>query len=312
MGYNHTPVLCEESIAYLNINPDGVYVDCTLGGGGHAKRIAGQLAAGRLIGVDQDQAAVGAASEALSAYRDRITIVRGNFSDIKGILASVNINRADGFLVDLGVSSYQLDNAERGFSYMHNAELDMRMDDRNQLTAYRVVNEYDEKRLAQIFFDYGEERCAKRIAKAIVKARAQKPISTTFELSDLVKSVLPKESKEGGSHPARRVFQSIRIHVNGELGILDNALTDMIDLLNPRGRICVISYHSLEDRITKLCFRHWENPCECPPKLPCVCGRKPLVQVVTKKPVTPGENEIAGNHRSRSAKLRVAEKLLCV
>jgi len=307
--YKHTPVLCEECVSYLKINPCGYYVDCTLGGGGHAKEIAGRLTAGTLIGIDQDQAAIDAASEMLSGFKDKAIIIRGNFADIRGILASVSIDKADGFLVDLGVSSYQLDNADRGFSYMRDAKLDMRMDYRNKLTAYEVVNSYDEKQLTKIFFEYGEERFARHIAKAVIRARSQKPLNTTFELSDLIKSALPKESREGGPHPAKRVFQAIRIEVNGELAILKNALTDMIGLLNPGGRICVISYHSLEDRIVKQCFKHWENPCECPPKLPCVCGLRPLIQIVARKPVTPAACEIAGNHRARSAKLRVAEKL---
>jgi len=301
--------LRDESIACLGIKPDGVYADCTLGGGGHAVHIAGRLTSGKLIGIDQDAAAIDAASETLSGFRDRVIIVRGNFSDIKGIFASVNIDKADGFLLDLGVSSYQLENAGRGFSYMRDACLDMRMDDRGRLTAFQVVNEYDEKQLTDIFFNYGEERYAKRVAKAIIKTRLTRPLRTTFELSDIIKSALPKEAKEGGPHPAKRVFQAIRIEVNGELGILSGALTDMIGLLNPGGRLCVISYHSLEDRIVKQCLRHWEKPCDCPPKLPCVCGRKPIVRIVTKKPVTPSEAEIAGNHRARSAKLRAAEKL---
>jgi len=307
--FKHLPVLCEESIAYLKIKPDGVYVDCTLGGAGHAKHIARHLTDGRLIGIDRDGDAIEAASEALSGFKAQTTIIRGNFSDIKDILASVDIYAADGFLLDLGVSSYQLDNADRGFSYMRNADLDMRMDNRGALTAFQVVNSYDEKQLAGIFFEYGEERYARRIAKTIINARSVKPINTTYELSDLIKSALPKISKEGGPHPAKRVFQAIRIEVNGELGILNSALTDMVDLLNPGGRLCVISYHSLEDRIVKQCFRHWEAPCECPPKLPCVCGLKPLVRVVTKKPVTPDASETAGNHRARSAKLRAAEKI---
>jgi len=309
MEYKHKPVLCEESVSYLKINPSGIYADCTLGGGGHAIRIAERLTTGKLIGIDQDQAAVDAASLTLSGFKDRVLIVRGNFADIENIFTSANITVADGFLLDLGVSSYQLDNADRGFSYMHNADLDMRMDDRNKLTAFRIVNYYNEKQLADIFFNYGEERFARRVARAIIKARSQKSLNTTFELSDLIKSALPKESKEGGSHPAKRVFQAIRIEVNGELGILYNALTDMIRLLNTGGRICVISYHSLEDRIVKQCFRHWENPCECPPKLPCVCGLRPLVSILTKKPVTPSETEIADNPRARSAKLRAAEKI---
>ncbi|MDR1558762.1 MAG: 16S rRNA (cytosine(1402)-N(4))-methyltransferase RsmH, partial [Clostridiales bacterium] len=254
MEFRHTPVLCEESVSALRIKSDGVYADCTLGGGGHARRIAERLtAAGTLIGVDQDQAAVDAASETLSGYGCQIIIVRSNFSDIKNILASAKIDKVDGFLMDLGISSYHVDNADRGFSYMRDADLDMRMDLRNELTAGHVVNTYDENRLVSIFSEYGEERYSKRIAKAILKRRSQKPLRTTFELSDLIKSTLPKQSREGGSHPAKRVFQAIRIEVNGELTVLINALTDMINLLNPGGRLCVIDYHSLEDRVVKRC-----------------------------------------------------------
>jgi 16S rRNA (cytosine1402-N4)-methyltransferase len=309
MEFRHTPVLCEESIYYLKINPEGIYVDCTLGGGGHARLIAERLNEGMLIGIDQDQAAINAASALLSDFNNQIVIVRNNFANIKNILAEVNINKVEGFLLDLGVSSNQLDNAERGFSYMRNADLDMRMDDRNTLTAFQIVNTYDEKLLTRIFFDYGEERFAKRISKAIIRARSQKPLQTTFELSDLIKSSLPKQSKEGGSHPAKRVFQAIRIEVNSELAVLNNALNDMIDLLNPGGRICVIAYHSLEDRIVKHCFKRWEDPCNCPPKYPCVCNLKPRVEIVSKRPITPKACEIEFNHRARSAKLRVAEKL---
>jgi len=309
MEFKHTPVLYEECISYLNIKPDGIYVDCTLGGAGHARYIASRLTTGKLIGIDQDQAAIDAASDILSGFESQIKVVRGNFSDIKNILTSVNIYKADGFLMDLGVSSYQLDNADRGFSYMKNADLDMRMDDRNKLTAYQIVNYYNESQLTKIFFEYGEERYAKRVSKAIIKARSVNPINTTFELSDIIKSALPKQAKEGGHHPAKRIFQAIRIEVNTELEILNNALTDMISLLNPGGRICVIAYHSLEDRIVKQCFKHWEKPCECPPKLPCACGLKQLVHIVTKKPLTPDAHEIMDNHRARSAKLRVAERV---
>ena len=309
MEFRHTPVLYEESISYLNINPDGIYVDCTLGGGGHAIRIAERLKTGKLIGIDQDQAAISAALKTLADFKNKIIIVRDNFHNIKDILSAVKINNVNGILLDLGVSSYQLDNAGRGFSYMQNADLDMRMDDRNSLTAYQIVNTYDEKRLSKIFYEYGEERFAGRISKAIIKARSEKSLQTTFEICDIIKSSLPKQSKKGGSHPAKRVFQAIRIEVNNELSILSGALTDMIDLLVPGGRICCISYHSLEDRIVKSCFRHWENPCGCPPGYPCVCALKPLIQIITKKPVKPSAREVAVNSRARSAKLRAAEKL---
>ena len=310
MEYRHMPVLCKESIFYLKINPDGIYVDCTLGGGGHAKVIAEYLENGTLIGIDQDQAAVDAVSTTLSGFKSKTIIVRDNFANIGDILARINIAKVNGFLLDLGVSSNQLDNAERGFSYMRDADLDMRMDDRNSLTAFQIVNTYDEKQLTKIFFEYGEERFARRISKAIIKTRSQKPLRTTFELSDIIKSSLPRQSKEGGSHPAKRVFQAIRIEVNGELAALSKALSDMISLLAPGGRICVISYHSLEDRIVKQCFKSWCNPCTCPPRYPCICELEPIVKSISKKPITPGAQEIEYNHRSRSAKLRVVEKLV--
>jgi len=308
MEFRHLPVLCDDVISCLNINPDGVYVDCTLGGGGHARRIAERLTTGVLLGIDQDQDAVDAASDMLSGLKSRVIIIRNNFSEIKNILASVSISKVEGFLLDLGVSSYQLDNAGRGFSYMRNADLDMRMDDRNRLTAFQVINSYDEKQLSKIFFDFGEERYARRITKAIIRARSKKPLRTTHELSDLIKSVLPAKSKEGGPHPAKRVFQAIRIEVNRELAVLSGALTDMIDLLSPGGRICIVSYHSLEDRIVKQCFKRYEDPCQCPPGYPCACGLKPIIKIVTKKPITPNAREVEANHRARSAKLRAAEK----
>jgi len=310
MEFRHTPVLSKESIFYLKINPDGIYVDCTLGGGGHAKAIAECLgSSGTLIGIDQDLAAIKAASATLSGFKCETIIVRDNFASISDILARVNIAKVDGFLLDLGVSSNQLDNAERGFSYMRNADLDMRMDDRKRLTAFQIVNTYDEKQLTRIFFEYGEERFSRRISKAIIKARSQRPLQTTFELTDIIKSSLPRQSKEGGSHPAKRVFQAIRIEVNGELTALSCALSEMIGLLAPGGRICVISYHSLEDRIVKQCFKSWCSPCTCPPRYPCICGLEPMVRTISKKPITPGNQEVEYNHRSRSAKLRVVEKL---
>jgi len=310
MEFRHTPVLSKESIFYLKINPDGIYVDCTLGGGGHARAIAECLGNGTLIGIDQDLAAIETASATLSGFKCKTIIIRDNFSNISEILAKVNIAKVDGFLLDLGVSSNQLDNAERGFSYMQNADLDMRMDDRNKLTAFQIVNTYDEKQLTKIFFEYGEERFSKRISKAIIKARSQRPLRTTFELTDIIKSSMPRQSKEGGSHPAKRVFQAIRIEVNGELAALSNALSEMIGLLAPGGRICVISYHSLEDRIVKQSFKSWCNPCTCPPRYPCICELEPMVRSISKKPITPGTHEVEYNHRSRSAKLRVIEKLV--
>jgi S-adenosyl-methyltransferase mraW len=312
MNFEHVSVLLNECIDNLNIEPDGIYCDCTLGGGGHSYQIASRLNEnGLLIGIDQDTNALKAASERLKEF-DNVKYVHSNFSDVKNIVEGFDLgqNSVNAFLLDLGVSSHQLDEADRGFSYNHDAPLDMRMDVTCPLSADKVVNEYSEDELAKIIKDYGEERWAKRIAQFIVKERQIKPIETTFELVSVIKKAVPKGARADGPHPAKRTFQAIRIEVNNELGILENTINDMVDLLKPKGRICIITFHSLEDRIVKNVFRNLENPCVCPRDFPiCVCGKKPKVRVVTRKPIIPSDDEILSNHRSRSAKLRVIEKL---
>lgn len=294
----------------LNIRPDGIYVDGTAGGGGHSAGIASRLTTGRLIAIDQDEAAVRAASERLAPFRARATVVRNNFCRLAEVCAGLGIERIDGVLLDLGVSSYQLDTPERGFSYMADAPLDMRMDGRGERTAYDVVNTYSEADLRRILFSYGEERFAGRIAARIVSARAAHPIETTGELSELIKAAIPAAAREGGHHPAKRSFQAIRIEVNGELDVIRPALEAATDLLNPGGRMAVITFHSLEDRIVKDTFAELAWGCICPPDLPvCVCGRKPRVRPVSRKPILPSAEELEDNPRARSAKLRVAEKL---
>ena len=310
MEFNHTSVLLHECIDALAIRPDGIYMDGTLGGAGHSSEIVKKLTTGRLIGVDQDENALTKAAEVLADYQVQTTLLRFNFAEVDNILAAANITGLDGVLLDLGVSSHQLDEPERGFTYMADAPLDMRMDSRNPLTAYRIVNEYDEKRLADIMFAYGEERWSKRIAQFILAERAQKPIETTFELVSVIKKAIPKAARSDGPHPAKRTFQAIRIEVNGELTLLENAIRNLAAALRPGGKICIISFHSLEDRIVKNTFRELENPCSCPPDWPvCICGKKPLLRVSTRKPILPSEQELAHNHRSRSAKLRVAERI---
>ncbi len=305
-------MLLNESIENLNIKEDGVYVDCTLGGGGHSLEVLKRLSPeGRLIGIDQDENALKAAKGRLSEY-ENVTYVRSNFSNISQICDELGLvpGTVNAFMLDLGVSSHQLDEADRGFSYNFNAQLDMRMDDRCPLSAFEVVNEYSEKELARILYEYGEERWAKRIAEYIVKKRAEKPISTTFELVDVIKAAVPKGAREGGPHPARRTFQAIRIEVNNELSILKPTIEKMADLLKTGGRICIITFHSLEDRIVKNAFRDLEDPCICPRDFPvCVCGRKQKLKVITRKPIVPSDEELSVNKRSRSAKLRVAEKV---
>lgn len=310
--YAHTPVMLNECLNALNVQPDGVYVDCTLGGGGHSAAIICRLTKnGRLIAIDQDSAAIASASARLSLYAQypQVTIVKDNFCNIRDIFLGLGINQADGFLLDLGVSSHQLDTAGRGFSYRHDAALDMRMDTSSRLTAYDVVNTYDENDLANIFFYYGEERFSRRVARAICKRRQAQPIKTTFELNDLIDAAVPKKFRDFG-HPARRVYQALRMEVNQELQKLTRSLDDIVDLLKPGGRVVVVSYHSLEDRAVKTCFRRNEKPCTCPPDFPvCVCGLKPTLKIITKKPLTPGDEEIQRNYRSHSAKLRCAEKI---
>ncbi len=307
MEFKHISVLAEEVIKGLNIKPGALYIDGTLGGGGHSLKIL--EAGGRLLAVDRDEEALAAASERLSSYNNK-TLVHGNFKDIKQILAEQGETGADGILLDLGVSSYQLDNGGRGFSYNYDAPLDMRMDRTDSLTAYDVVNGYSEDELFRVIKDYGEERWAKRIASFIINERKLSPIKTTFELNTVIKKAIPKAARQDGGHPSKRTFQAIRIEVNNELNILEKAVEDMADVLNPGGRLCIITFHSLEDRIVKTTFKRLNNPCTCPREFPvCVCGKKPIVKIITKKPVTAGENELKDNNRAHSAKLRIAEKL---
>ena len=322
MNFEHVPVLLNECIEGLNIVPDGTYIDCTLGGGGHSSYIASKLSEnGMLIGIDQDANAIKAAGERLKEYTN-VKYVRDNFSNIKNIAiatisAKLMINNCffRQFIISLlsnitYASSHQLDEADRGFSYNHNAPLDMRMDQRRPLSAYVVVNEYTKEELTRIIKDYGEERWAKRIAEFIINERKQKPIETTFDLVSVIKKAVPKGARSDGPHPAKRTFQAIRIEVNNELGILEDTINDMADLLKSGGRICIITFHSLEDRIVKNVFRNLENPCTCPRDFPiCVCGKKPKVKVITRKPILPGQEELEDNRRAHSAKLRIVEKL---
>ena len=310
MEFRHKSVLLEESIEALHIRPDGIYVDGTLGGGGHSYEICRRLSdRGRLIGIDQDAAAIAAATKRLEEFKDRVTIVRSNYCDTKKELGKLGITSVDGVILDLGVSSYQLDEAERGFTYREDAPLDMRMDQRQTLSAKEVVNDYSEMELYHIIRDYGEERFAKNIAKHIVSARKEKQLETTGELIHVIKAAIPAKARATGGHPAKRTFQAIRIEVNRELYVLDHSLGDMIDLLNDKGRICVITFHSLEDRIVKNKFRESENPCTCPKEFPvCICGKKPKGRVITRKPIVPSEEELEENTRSKSSKLRVFER----
>lgn len=309
MAFKHISVLLEETIEQLNIKPEGIYVDGTLGGGGHSYEIAKRLTTGRLIGIDQDEAAIKAAGARLAEFGDRVTIVRSNYSNMKQVLKDLSIDRVDGILLDLGVSSYQLDTPERGFSYKEDAPLDMRMDTRNELTAKDIVNNYSEMELFHIIRDYGEDNFAKNIAKHIVRRREEKPLETTFELIDAIKAAIPMKIRMAGGHPAKRTFQAIRIELNRELEVLRETLSDMIELLEPEGRLCIITFHSLEDRIVKVSFKQSENPCTCPPNFPvCVCGKKPKGKVISRKPILPSEEELENNSRSKSAKLRVFEK----
>ena len=310
MEFHHISVLLNECIEGLNIKENGIYVDGTLGGAGHSAEIVKRLTTGRLIGIDQDTNAIKAAEKRLEEYKDKVTLVHDNFSNIKAVFSQLGIEKADGFLLDIGVSSHQLDEAERGFSYMHDAPLDMRMNRDNSFSAYNVVNEYSEDELSEIIYKYGEERWSKRIAQFIVAERKQKPIETTFELVDIIKKAVPKGARKDGPHPAKRTFQAIRIEVNGELEILERTIDDMTELLNPGGRLCIITFHSLEDRIVKNAFRKQENPCTCPPEFPvCVCGKKKRANVITRKPILPSDEELEFNHRSRSAKLRILERI---
>ena len=308
-GFVHKSVLLYETVGSLNIKPGGIYVDGTLGGGGHAYEVCKRLGGGRLIGIDQDADAIRAAGERLAPFKDKVTIVRSNYQNIENVLKELNIEKVDGIYLDLGVSSYQLDTASRGFTYREDAPLDMRMDQRNPTTAADIVNGYSEMELFHIIRDYGEDNFAKNIAKHIVKARAEKPIETTGELSEIIKAAIPAKVRATGGHPAKRTFQAIRIELNHELDVLENSIDTMIRLLNPEGRLSIITFHSLEDRIVKIRFRTNENPCICPPDFPvCVCGRKSMGKVITRKPILPSKEELEENSRSKSAKLRVFER----
>ena len=312
MMFEHKSVLLYETIDSLNVKPDGIYVDGTLGGGGHALEVCRRLGEyGRLIGIDQDADAIAAASERLRDYEDRVTIVRSNYEEIQSVLKDLGIEKADGIYLDLGASSYQLDTPERGFTYREDdAPLDMRMDQRNTQTAADIVNTYSEFDLYRIIRDYGEDKFAKNIAKHIVRARETKRIETTGELTEIIKEAVPAKVRAVGGHPSKKTFQAIRIELNQELEVLNNSIDTMIDLLKPGGRLAVITFHSLEDRIVKIRFRNNENPCTCPPDFPvCVCGKVSKGRVITRKPVVPSEEEIEGNKRSKSSKLRVFERI---
>ncbi len=312
MEFKHKSVLLEETIENLNIKPDGIYVDGTLGGGGHSYHIAERLSSkGRLIGIDQDADAIAAATKRLEPFSDRVTIVRNNYCNFEQVLKSLSIDKVDGIVLDLGVSSYQLDTAQRGFTYKVDAPLDMRMDQRQQLTAKDIVNTYSEFDLYRIIRDYGEDKFAKNIAKHIVAARKEKPLETTFELNEVIKAAIPMKFRAVGGHPAKKTFQAIRIELNHELDVLENSIDTMIDHLNEDGRICIITFHSLEDRIVKTRFKNCENPCTCPKEFPvCVCGNKSKGKVITRKPIVPSQEELEFNKRAKSSKLRVFERHL--
>ena len=311
MAFSHKSVLLNETIEGLKIKPDGVYVDGTLGGGGHSFEIAARLnEKGRLVGIDQDEAAIEAAGNRLSEFGSRVTIVRSNYRNTKSVLASLGITGIDGMMLDLGVSSYQLDTEERGFSYRFDTPLDMRMDQRQSLTAKNIVNEYSETELFHVIRDYGEDKFAKNIARHIVKARETKAIETTGELNEIIRAAIPAKMRAEGGHPSKRTFQAIRIECNRELEVLKESMDELIGLLNPGGRLCIITFHSLEDRIVKTAFKKAENPCTCPPSFPvCVCGKRSQGKVITGKPVLPCEEEMESNPRSKSAKLRIFEKI---
>ena len=308
--FHHVSVLLDECIQGLNIRPDGIYVDGTLGGAGHSSHIASKITTGRLIGIDRDEVALTAAAERLAPYGDRVTLVHSNFCDIASVLAQLGIGGVDGILLDLGVSSPQLDDGARGFSYMADAPLDMRMDHSEALTAAAVVNTWSYEELKRILYEYGEERYAPQIASAICKRREQAPVRTTLELVDIIRSAMPPAALREKQHPAKRSFQAIRIAVNDELGAVSQVMRDAIPCLNPGGRLAVITFHSLEDRIVKNAMAEAAKGCTCPPSFPvCVCGKKPKVRLITRKPIASGEEELARNPRARSAKLRICEKL---
>lgn len=310
MEFQHKSVLLEETVNGLNIKPDGIYVDGTLGGGGHAYEICRRLSdKGSIIGIDQDEAAIEAAGIRLKDFGEKVTIVRSNYCEMKSVLQNLGIDKVDGIVLDLGVSSYQLDTAERGFSYREDAPLDMRMDRRQKMTARDIVNDYSEKDLYRVIRDYGEDKFAKNIAKHIVIERGKGSIETTGQLTEIIRHAIPMKYQKKSGHPAKRTFQAIRIELNRELDVLKNSLDDMIDLLNPGGRLCIITFHSLEDRIVKSAFKKNEDPCTCPKDFPvCVCGKVSKGSVVTRKPILPGDKELEENSRSKSAKLRIFEK----
>ena len=310
MAFQHTSVLLEETVNGLDIKPDGIYADATLGGGGHAYEVCSRLGdKGRFIGIDQDAAAIEAASARLSGFGEKVTIIRSNYCEMKSKLHAIGVEKVDGIVLDLGVSSYQLDTAERGFSYRSDAPLDMRMDQRQQMTARDIVNTYSEADLYRVIRDYGEDKFAKNIAKHIVMEREKAPIETTGQLNEIIRHTIPMKFQKTSGHPSKRTFQAIRIELNRELEVLRDSLDDMIDMLNPGGRICIITFHSLEDRIVKSAFRKNENPCTCPSHFPvCVCGNVSKGKVITKKPILPGKEELEHNSRSKSAKLRIFER----
>lgn len=310
MAFRHTSVLLEETVDGLAVKPDGIYVDATLGGGGHAFEVCSKLSSkGSFIGIDQDAAAIEAAGARLLDFGKRVTIIRSNYCDMKPRLHEIGIDKVDGIVLDLGVSSYQLDTAERGFSYRTDAPLDMRMDQRQKMTAKDIVNDYSESDLYRVIRDYGEDRFAKNIAKHIVIARGKGPIETTGQLNEIIRQAIPMKIQKTSGHPSKRTYQAIRIELNRELDVLRDTLDDMIDLLNPGGRICIITFHSLEDRIVKSAFRKNENPCTCPSHFPvCVCGNVSKGKVITRKPILPSEEELEENSRSKSAKLRIFER----
>lgn len=310
MEFNHISVLLNETVNGLNIRPDGIYVDGTLGGAGHGYHVCQQLnEKGHFYGIDQDENAIEAASERLAEFGDLVTILKSNYVYMKPLLNELGVKKVNGILLDLGVSSYQLDTVSRGFSYMEDAPLDMRMDTEEEMTAKDIINSYSEMELVHIFKTYGEEKYARNIARHIAMDRQVKEIETTFELVDIIRKSIPAKARNGKGHPAKRIFQAIRIELNKELEVLENSLDDMIDMLEIGGRLCIITFHSLEDRIVKQRFRHHENPCTCPPNFPvCACGKQPLGKVITRKPILPGIEELEINSRSKSAKLRIFEK----
>ena len=310
MSFNHVTVLMKETVDGLNIKTGGIYVDGTLGGGGHSFQVLQRLKEGLLIGIDQDQDALNAATKRLQLFEGVFKPVHANFSEIESVLKTLDIKGIDGMMMDLGVSSYQLDEAERGFSYMHDGKLDMRMNQNASLSAYDVVNTYDERELFLLIKDYGEEKWASRIAKFIVEARTLKPLETTYELVDVIKAAIPAKARMDGPHPAKRTFQAIRIEVNNELHIIEETINDAIASMNTGGRMCIITFHSLEDRIVKQTYKKLAQGCICPPEFPvCMCDNKPKVKIITRKPLIPSIEEIENNPRARSAKLRIAEKL---